>query len=66
VENRPALAVAREWKSSGADFAGQDAHDVGVAFDFLVEAFEQEGVCEVLEVFARQAVEGPRLIEAVA
>jgi hypothetical protein len=39
---------------------------VGVAFDFLVEAFEQEGVCEVFEVLAWQAVEGPRLIEAVA
>jgi hypothetical protein len=36
---------------------GEDAHDVGSAADFLVEAFEHIGALEMLMVLAREPVE---------
>lgn len=41
----------------------EDADDVGAAFDFLVEAFEEVGAFDVFVVFARLAVEGPGLLD---
>ena len=41
----------------------EDADDVGAAFDFLVEAFEEVGAFDVFVVFARLAVEGPCLLD---
>jgi hypothetical protein len=43
----------------------EDAHDVGTAADFLVEAFEHVGAFEMLMVLAREPVEGERLLDGL-
>ena len=43
----------------------KDAHDVGAAFDFLVEAFEEVGAFDVFVVFARLAIKGPGLLDII-
>ena len=37
---------------------GEDAHDMGAAFDLLVEALQHVGRFQMLMVLARQAVKG--------
>ena len=37
---------------------GKDAHDMGAAFDLLVEALQHVGRFQMLMVLARQAVKG--------
>ena len=43
----------------------KDAHDVGAAFVFLVEAFEQVGAFDVFVVLARLTVKGPGLLDVL-
>ena len=43
----------------------KDADDVGAAFDFLVEAFEEVGAFEVFVVRAGLAVKGPGFLDGL-
>jgi hypothetical protein len=45
------------WVHQASVCIGEDAHDVGSAADFLVEAFEHIGALEMLMVLAREPVE---------
>ena len=45
-------------KSERAFLIGEDANDMGAAFNLLIEPFQHIGALEMLVVFSRQAVEG--------
>ena len=51
-------------ESKAALFVGEDADDVGAAFEFLVKPFEEVGALEVFMVCTRLAVEGPGRLDA--
>ena len=45
-------------EAQAARVVGEDAHDEGAAFEFLVEAFEQVDALEVFVMGLREALEG--------
>lgn len=57
------FAGERTDEAKAALVVWKDAHDVGAAFDFLIEAFEQVGAFDVFVVFARLAIKGPSLLD---
>ena len=42
---------------------GKDAHDLGAAFDLLVQPFQHVGRFEMLMMLTRQSVKGQRLVD---
>ena len=59
------LAGQSADEAEAALLVGEDANDVGAAFEFLVETFEHVGALDVFVMFARLAVEGPGLLDVV-